>query len=173
LPIAWYPYDAILISYHLFLVFLVITAEQKTGFSLPIVHTILSHLACLALVISVPVLRHQIPFFGLVRYFIPALAPFECDWLFSGGKAKKEEPITVKAAEAAATTASASASATADDYEEWLRYLKVRNPLSVKHGMTIKDEYEQWMVARVKSRPPAASVEVVAADAAPSGEGVA
>ena len=37
---AWAAYAYILISYHLFLVWLVITAEHETGFSLPILSTI-------------------------------------------------------------------------------------------------------------------------------------
>jgi hypothetical protein len=143
---AWATYVPILVTYHVFLVWLVFTADHKAGFSLPIFSTILTHLACLTVVVSLGVGRHYIPFFWLVRYFIPALAPFEAAWLFSGGRKNEED-------RADAAMHPAAASATAEDYEEWLRYLKKRNPLTVKAGMTLKDEYEQFMVARIKSRP--------------------
>ena len=49
---AWATFAYILISYHLFLAWLVITAERETGFSLPIFSTIITHLACLTVVIA-------------------------------------------------------------------------------------------------------------------------
>ena len=81
-------YSSIMISYHLYLVFLVVTSEKRTGLSLPIVQTILTHVACVGMVVLLAMGRHFIPFFGIVRLFIPAIAPFEADWLFSGGKKK-------------------------------------------------------------------------------------
>jgi len=155
LPIAWFPYDSILISYHLFLGWLVIDADHKTGLSLPIFSTILTHLACITVVVFLGVGRHYIPFFWLVRYLIPALAPFEVTWLFGGGREKKAVSVT-EAADAAAR-ASAAAAATGEDYEEWLRYLAQRSPSSRKPGTTLKDEYEHWLVARAKSRTAALS----------------
>lgn len=88
---AWSTFVSILVSYHLFLIWLVITTEHKTGFSLPVGPTILTHLACVAVVVTLGLGRHVIPFFGLIRYFIPALAPFECTWLFSANPAKLQE----------------------------------------------------------------------------------
>jgi hypothetical protein len=81
-------YLSVLISYHLYLGFLVMVQEKETGFALPIAHTVVSHLACLAVVVGIAFGRHYIPFFGIVRLFIPALAPFEVNWLFSGSKKK-------------------------------------------------------------------------------------
>jgi hypothetical protein len=151
----WAIYAYILISYHLFLAWLVITAEHETGFSLPIISTIFTHLACLALVIGFTVVRRYVPFFGLIRYFIPALAPFECTWLFSANTAKlaveKKKEITVSAVDKAAV-ARAIATATGDDYEAWTHYLAHRDPRLRKPGMSIKEEYEQWMVVRAKGR---------------------
>jgi hypothetical protein len=145
---AWATYVPILVTYHLFLVWLVFTADHKAGFSLPIFSTILTHLACLIVVVSLAVGRDFIPFFWLVRYCIPGIAPFETNWLFSGGRKDEGDRVT-----SAGAAKRATAAATAEDYEEWLRYLQKRNPLSVKSGMTLKEEYEQFMVARIKSRP--------------------
>lgn len=78
---------SILISYHLYLGYLVFSAEREPGLSLPIVRTLLIHATFLALVILLGVGRNIIPFFWVVRLFIPAVAPFEADWLFSGGDA--------------------------------------------------------------------------------------
>jgi len=157
---AWATYAYILISYHLFLTWLVITAEHETGFSLPIFSTIITHLACLAVVIGLTVGRHFIPFFGLIRYFIPAMAPFERDWLFSGNAQKKDvkkKKVPAAAALNAIPVHVAIAEATAEDNEAWIRYLAQPNRATRKPGVTVKDEYEQWLVARIGSRHAAAS----------------
>jgi hypothetical protein len=49
---AWAIYAYVLISYHLFLAWLLLTAEHETGFSLPIFSTIVTHLACVAIVFA-------------------------------------------------------------------------------------------------------------------------
>src|ERR1035438_7377322 len=89
-PGEWAIYTSILVSYHLFLAWLVITADHKTGFSLPIISTLLTHLACMAVVLTLGMGRHYVPFFGIFRYGIAALAIFERNWLFSGNGKKKE-----------------------------------------------------------------------------------
>jgi hypothetical protein len=154
LPFAWYPYDSILVSYHLYLIWLVISAEHETGFSLPIVSTIFTHLACLTVVVGISYIRHHIPFFGLIRYLIPAMAPFEVTWLFSGEMKKKEAQVTTQATTQATAAAAvpAAAQATADDYELWLRYLAQPNRPTRKPGLSIKDEHEQWLNARAKAK---------------------
>jgi hypothetical protein len=81
-------YLSILVSYHLYLGFLVMIAEKETGFSLPIAQTIVTHAACLALVVGIAMVRHSIPFFGVIRLLVPAIAPFEVTWLFGGGRKK-------------------------------------------------------------------------------------
>lgn len=83
---AFAAYAAILISYHLYLAFLVVSAEKETGLSLPIGQTIVTHAACLVVVVGLAVGRHAIPFFGIIRLFVPAIAPFEVNWLFGGNK---------------------------------------------------------------------------------------
>jgi len=91
----------ILVSYHLVLAFKIITSEKKAGLSLPIGQAILTHLACVAILIGLAVLRHRIPFFGLIRYFLPGIAPFEARWLFSGEKVRIERLTDDEAIQAA------------------------------------------------------------------------
>lgn len=81
-------YLSILVSYHLYLGFLTMMAEKEASRSMPIGQTIITHAACLALVIGIAIGRHSIPFFGLIRLMIPGIAPFEVNWLFSGGRKK-------------------------------------------------------------------------------------
>jgi hypothetical protein len=81
-------YLSILVSYHLYLGFLVLMAEKETGLSLPMAQSVVTHAACLAVVVGIAMGWHTIPFFWLVRLLIPAIAPFEVTWLFGGGKKK-------------------------------------------------------------------------------------
>jgi hypothetical protein len=85
---------------------------------------------------------------------------FERGWLFNGSQKKKNEaPVADPAVAAPAVAVPAVASkvvvtptVSAEDYDAWLCHLAKRNPLSRKPGMTMKDEYEQWMAARFKSQ---------------------
>src|SRR5258708_27133788 len=90
----WAALTSILVSYHLFLVWLVITAEDKAGVSLPILSTIATHLACLVLIVPPAFAGHFIPFFGILRYGIAALAIFERGCLFTQNSARSrpEDP---------------------------------------------------------------------------------
>jgi hypothetical protein len=84
----WAVYVYVLISFHLFLGWLVITAEKETGFSLPILSTIFTHLAFVGLVLALGKVGHVLPVWRLVRYAIAAIAVFERGWLFSGASKK-------------------------------------------------------------------------------------
>jgi uncharacterized membrane protein YhaH (DUF805 family) len=55
---------------------------------------------------------------------------------------------------AASATPAPSFVATVEDYDAWNYHLAHRNPLARRPGTTIKDEYEQFMARRAKSRPP-------------------
>jgi hypothetical protein len=159
-------YTYILVSYHLVLAFKVFTADRKAGMSLPLSQTILSHLAFVGLLIGIAVGRHHIPFFGIIRYFIPGLAPFEASWLFNGEKKK-----VVASAEPAAFTPSASGalpanapaeqslymSSTGDDFEEFRLHLGQSKRPFRRPGISIKEEYELWLAHRVKTRAAASS----------------
>ena len=148
-------FASILISFHLFLAWLVITAKHETGISLPIISTISTHLACLVLVVVIGFGRH-IPFFGFIRYCVPIIALFERNWLFKGRNKVKANVTQVpkgEAAEKAAAVASAvAASVTIDDYEEWLKYLARPNRPPRKPGLSVQDEYKQWLMARARAK---------------------
>jgi hypothetical protein len=58
----WAIYMSILVSYHLFLAWLVLTADHDAGISMPIVSTITTHLACMVVVVGLGMGRHFVPF---------------------------------------------------------------------------------------------------------------
>ena len=170
LPEPWASYVSILVSYHLFLAFLLITAEHEPGFSFPpILSIVATHAACLALLIGLAMGRRYVPILGLVRIFVPGLAPFECEWLFSAGKKKKvasEDESTSNAGVKAGASASAAASTNAtsspavsaepaytfDDHDAWLRYLGQTNRPFRKPGLSVGDEFKLWHEARAQRR---------------------
>jgi|ERR1035438_754641 hypothetical protein len=145
----WANYVFIMVAYHLFLTWLVIDADHGKGLSLPIGSTILTHVACIVIIIPFGMGGSFIPLFSYFRVGVAALAVFERDWLFSGNRKMKEIPVP---AEHKAAVARAMATATGDDYEAWSHYLAHRDPRLRKPGMSVKEEYEQWMVARAKGR---------------------
>jgi hypothetical protein len=147
---------SVLVSYHLFLVWLLLTADHEVGFSMPVFSSILTHLACLAVVVVMILGRHVIPFYSILRYCIPGMAPFERDWLFKANKKKKDEPQPSVLDPA---TAAVYAATIGDDYEAWNQHLASRNPLSRKPGASIKEEHDAFMAARVKARAGAAAAK--------------
>ena len=156
----WWGFALILIVYHIILVWLVITAEHEKGISLSIPMTVITHLSCLVILFGLNTMGRHIPFFGLIRYCIPAMAPFERDWLFSGNAQKKDvkkKKVPATAAVNAIPVHVAIAEATAEDNEAWIRYLAKPNRATRKPGVTVKDEYEQWLVGRIGSRHAAPS----------------
>ena len=166
----WAAYVPLLVSYHLFLAYLAITKNQKVGLSMPIGQTVITHSAFLAVLVSLAIGRHYVPFFGVIRIFIPALAPFEATWLFSGeAKKAKGESALASALAAASTPAFASglepstrpAPAPApdlggnspDDYDAFLVYLRAPRRPFRKPGLSLGEEYRLWHADRVKQRP--------------------
>jgi len=151
---AWLIFAYVLITYHLFLVWLVMTSGFDAGFTPPIGSTILTHLVCLILVVFLGIELRRIPYFGLIRYIVPALGLLEIKWLFNRGKKKRDvEVLSEKAAAAAARAANAvTAAVTVDDYQEWLRYLAQPDRPPRKPGISVEDEYKQWLLARARGR---------------------
>ncbi|MGA2650283.1 MAG: hypothetical protein ABSF28_07160 [Terracidiphilus sp.] len=164
---------SIFVSFHLFLAWLVVTADHETGFSLPVVSTIVTHLSCLvivylcsALIAAISASALFLPIYLLlplrpIRYIlalcIPGLAIFERYWLFSGGVKKKEVPLTPEAQVLAAETAAVADAATANDYDDWLQFVARQKPPFPKPGSSLKVEYERWLLARAKTRAAAPS----------------
>jgi len=165
LPDPWATYVSILVSYHLFLAWLVITAEHEGGLSLPIFHTVLTHAACLAVLIGLAMGRRYIPLLGLVRIFVPGLAPFECNWLFSGGMATKKAPEETagnqtvaaqplafgsEAAPASLESPPPQAEYTEDEHTAWTRYLVDKRRAFRRPGLSVADEFKLWEEARAQ-----------------------
>jgi hypothetical protein len=143
---AWYNYDYLLISYNLFLLWLVIVIVRVKGISLHIGMSLTTHIVCLFLIVPIGMGYGVIPYFEYVRFCVPTLAYIERNWLINLGVRKKQEPPV------SVPVSTVIAEATADDHDAWVHYLSHRNPRSLKSGMSIKDEYEQWLAARAKSR---------------------
>lgn len=141
----WAVFVSILVGYHLFLAYLVFTAEHKAGFSLPVGATALTHSACIAVIVCLGIGGRHIPFFSLISLFVPALAPFECNWLFSS--AKEEEVVKT-----AAPVNAAFAEATREDYAEWMEFATKQKPPFPRPGSSLPAEYERWLTARNNSR---------------------
>ena len=63
---------------------------------------------------------------------------------------KKTVPVSKQKTEAAA--AAIAASVTVDDYQEWLKYLAQPGRPPRNPGVSVQDEYKQWLLARARSR---------------------
>lgn len=137
-------FTSILVSYHLYLFFLVLGARHEKGISLPIAQTIFTHLAFLLVVIGIPYMRAQIPLFGLIALLVPGLAPFETKWLFSGQGSKSADGDEAKPVDIGF--------ATAIDHEEFRLYLRGGNRRFRKPGATVDEEFKAWLADRAKKR---------------------
>lgn len=157
-------YASFIVSYHLYLVIVVVLNDKKAGLSMSPVEAVFTHMAFLTLVVGLPYLRAHIPFFGIVTLLVPALAPFEADWLFSKGaksetSAKKEIhhiPIEKLLQEA-----------TGQDHAEFLEYMKLPGRKFSKSGRGVREEYAYWLADRAakKSKPALVATQQPVADA--------
>lgn len=87
-PAGWWSiFTSMLISYHLFLGWLVFTAEKKMEMVRPFSYPATIHLACLVVIISMGTARFIIPHFEVLCGGVAVLALFERDWLFQTAKA--------------------------------------------------------------------------------------
>lgn len=159
---------SVFVSFNLFLAWLVVSTDHETGFSLPVVSSIVTHIAflvivylCSALLLALSGATRVLPiylwfFLRPIRFVLglgaPGMAIYERYWLFSGGVKKKEVPLTVEQAAVAAETAAVADAATANDYDEWLQYVARQKPPFPKPGSSLKVEYERWLLARAKAR---------------------
>jgi hypothetical protein len=142
----WYNYDYILISYNLFLIWLVVKAERVERISLPIGLTLTTHAVSLVLIAPIGLGDGVIPYFEYLRFCVPTLAYIEQKWLLTLGAKKQQKPT------ASIPVSKVMEDATADDHEAWLHYLSTRDPRLQRPGMSIKDEYEKWLAARAGKR---------------------
>ena len=111
----WTPYVSLLVSYHLFLICMIVILgkrnEQKIGVSFSIPMAVVIHIAFVGALIVVVFVREYVPWFSVVRYALPALAPFEAKWLFEGQRKEPTAPEPQRMHK------------TQDEYNEFLAYL--------------------------------------------------
>ncbi len=163
-------YSSILISYHLFLAYLILLSggeHKQAGVSLPLGHTIFTHLVCLAVILSpVAVARaamahaaalsndpmadmentdHAIRMFQALCCSMAGLAMFERGWLFSS-EAPAEQPKPVE------DLAPAVLAASAEDFEAWRQHLAQQKPRDRVSGASLKMEYERFLLSRQRNR---------------------
>lgn len=143
----WSVYISIILSYHLFLAWLVMNSSGKSALSMPLPMTLVTHAACMIVALGPAVVsNHRSPVFSLFRYSIAALALFERGWLFSGQQKKPAMD------EAGAAVPALSIRPTTEDELAWIEYLAKRRPGMTKPGVTIRQEHEAWLRARHEKR---------------------
>ena len=139
-------YTSSMVSYHLYLGILIFFNAKKAGVSLKPMEATFTHLAFLAVVVGLPYMRAQIPFFSVVSFFVPALAPFEVEWLFSKGS--KEHTPAVRKETQQVPVEDLIDKATSEDHADFLEYMKQPNRVFRKHGRSVRDEFAYWLADR-------------------------
>ena len=87
-PAGWWSiFVSMLISYHLFLGWLVFSAERKMEMARPLSYPAIIHLTCLMLIVLIGAARFIVPHFEVFCGGVAVLAFFERDWLFQTAKA--------------------------------------------------------------------------------------
>ena len=163
-------YGSILVSYHLFLAWLVFFSpgHREAGAPLPFFHTLITHAACLVVILGpIAIARRTIPAFAVfqqedltagmdsirasIRIFqvlssaAAGLAVFERGWLFTnepqpGRRPEPQAPPSLPMGESA------------QEAEDWHRYLAEQPPGAFRRT-SLKAEYEKWLAARRKNHP--------------------
>ncbi len=149
-------FASVLVSYHLYLMFLVLSAQHHKALSLPVGQTFFTHLPFVVVLVGLPYMREQIPYFGLLSWLIPGLAPFETQWLFSG-QGQSQDGFAVN---------NALAKASSEDHQEFVQYLRGPRRRFKKPGATVDDEFRAWLAHRPRRR--AAATKRADASSSPS-----
>ncbi|MGP8253207.1 MAG: hypothetical protein ACLQHF_14345 [Terracidiphilus sp.] len=135
-------YVSVLFAYHLFLAFLIAYMDWSGGFKLPVQQAVTIHAAVLILLLGFIAARSYIPAFGLVSAFAPAIAFLEVELIFGKQKKQHESEIIPVLPYAAS----------ANDYSEFLHYLKQPGRQFAKAGRPVQEEYGFWLAERNKIR---------------------
>lgn len=143
----------VLVFYHVVLVVKIMT-QEKRGFSMRIGQTIVTHVIFIGVALALALLRSEhIPMVGLIRFFVPGLAPFEAMWLFSGKAIiYKSEPESFPSA----VPADEWLSPTAEEYREFLEQMHKGVRPFRKPGRSLQEEMHFWLIDRRKKQPAAA-----------------
>jgi hypothetical protein len=156
-------YASVLISFHVYLAFLLLIEDEKFGLSMPLGQTILSHGAILAFLTGLAYARYYIPFFGLISLLVPALAPFEVKWLFNA-----KDRVTVDGARPASIE---TPTATMEDHDAFRAYLRQEHRPFRKTGRSVDEEFSHWMADRARKQAEAAAKGVAAASVMSNSQG--
>jgi hypothetical protein len=134
-------YFPLIVSYHLLLGVLVITTMQDKGHKLNPISGALTHAAFFVLLLIAATAGGMIPYFEYLRFLLPALAYLESMALFQGKKA------------GAAQGPDAASNSTAEDYEDFIHYMRGNNRTFAKPGFSVRDEFNCWLAHRAKNPP--------------------
>lgn len=137
---SWNGYVGILVAYHIFLGWLLFSADGNNASVLSGIATLATHLACMALVLSLASFHSHSMIWLYLRYGIASLAFFEKEWVFSG-VAKKAEKRSLPVMES-----------TAGDYELWLEMRAQHKHPAFYVGGSPKTDFEAWVKSRAKLR---------------------
>jgi hypothetical protein len=133
-------YAPLLISYHLLLGVLVVTTMQDKGHTLNPVKAALTHVGSLVLLIVAVSAGGMVPYFEYLRFLLPALALMESTMMFSGKTKSASAP-------------DAASSSSAEEFEEFVRYMRGSDRPFAKAGHSIRDEFNSWLAHRAKHPP--------------------
>jgi hypothetical protein len=131
----------LLVSYHLLLGVLVVITMQDKGHKLNPVPAALTHSAFFILLLIVATVGGMVPYFEYFRFVLPALAYVEFTVLLRGKNGKTPE------------SQDAASNSTAEDYEEFIHYMRGNNRPFAKPGFTVRDEFNSWLAHRAKNPP--------------------
>jgi hypothetical protein len=137
-------YFPLLISYHLLLGILIVTAMQEKGHTLNLPKGALIHAAFFVLLLVAVTAGGMVPYFEYLRFLLPALALLESTVMFNGKKVQASEG------------SDAASNSTAEDYEEFIHYMRSGNRPFAKAGCSVRDEFNSWLAYRAKHQPVAA-----------------
>jgi hypothetical protein len=142
-------YLLVLIPYHVLLLIAIIAKGKDARLSKSISATVLIHTIVLGVLIALVVERDLVPSFYYIRYFIALFAPFEAKRLFLKDK-KIVVNTPVLAPSGLAPSGDVVSNASADDSEEFIRYLKERGRQFHKPGRSVREEFTLWLNYRIK-----------------------
>lgn len=137
---SWNGYAGILVAYHLFLGWLLFSSDGNNSPVFSRIGIVATHLACMAVVLSLASIRTHSAVWFYLRYGVASLAFFEKEWVFSGAVKKIEErerPVVAS---------------TASEYELWLRMRAQRKHPAFYVGGSPKSDFEAWVKERAKLR---------------------
>lgn len=192
-PASWAESVAILVTYHLFLVYCIASAEEGRPRTYNLAITAAGHLglalACVGIqyeiadfirdtVSSQPeILRYSAARMGgrilaaLTAALVYGLVSLELNLLFGGKRGlaheppKDMEPVFVEMAANMRSGTEPLLAATGDDHNEWVQYCARRKAKYYNPGLSAKDDFEQWLRARGKTQFPVRQSEAgLAAD---------